>query len=136
MIRDAGQEIARPAFFGVLIIVLVYLPILTLRGVEGKIFRPMAMTVLFALAASLVIALVVMPVLSSYVFRNRVTEKETWFMKRASAAYVPVLRRALRRPLVTTAIAAVVFTASLAIVPYLGAEFIPTLDECSIVVMM
>ncbi len=66
LIREAAQEVARPTFFGVLIIVLVYVPILTLRGVEGKMFRPMAMTVLFALAASLVIALVVMPVLSSY----------------------------------------------------------------------
>ena len=70
VIREAAKEVARPTFFGVLIIVLVYVPILTLRGVEGKMFRPMAMTVLFALAASLVIAIVVMPVLSSYVFEN------------------------------------------------------------------
>ena len=85
------QEVARPTFFGVLIIVLVYVPILTLRGVEGKMFRPMAMTVLFALAASLVIAIVVMPVLSSYVFRKPVTENETWLMRMAGNAYVPVL---------------------------------------------
>lgn len=136
VIRDSAQEVARPTFFGVLIIVLVYIPILTLRGVEGKTFRPMAITVLFALAASLVIALVVMPVLSSFVFRKRVTEKETWLMRNAGAAYVPVLRRALRFPLVTAGVAALVFVASLAIVPYLGAEFIPTLDEGSIVVMM
>ena len=136
VIRGAAQEVARPIFFGVLIIVLVYVPILTLHGVEGKMFRPMAMTVLFALAASLVVALVVMPVLSSYVFRNRVTEKDTWLMRKAGAAYVPALRAALRFPLRTAGAAALVFAASLAAVPYLGAEFIPTLDEGSIVVMM
>ncbi len=136
VIRRAAQEVARATFFGVLIIVLVYVPILTLGGVEGKTFRPMAVTVLFALAASLVIALVVMPVLSSYVFRKGVTQKETWLMRKAGAAYVPVLRRVLRYPLVTAAVAALLFVASLAIVPYLGAEFIPTLDEGSIVVMM
>jgi len=136
VIRRASQEVARPTFFGVLIIVLVYLPILTLRGVEGKMFRPMAITVVFALAASLVIALVVMPVLSSYVFRNRVNERETWLMRKAAAMYAPVLRRVLRFPLVTAAVAALVFVGSLAIVPHLGAEFIPTLDEGSVVVMM
>src|SRR4029077_18321919 len=81
VIRDAAHEVARPTFFGVLIIVLVYVPILTLRGVEGKMFRPMAMTVLFALAASLIVAVVVMPVLSSYVFRKPVSEKQPWLMR-------------------------------------------------------
>ena len=136
VIRHAAQEVARPTFFGVLIIVLVYVPILTLRGVEGRMFRPMAMTVLFALGASLVIALVVMPVLSSWVFRRRVAEKETWLMRKAGQAYVPVLRRALRFPLLTAGVAALVFLTSVGVVPYLGAEFIPTLDEGSIVVMM
>jgi cobalt-zinc-cadmium resistance protein CzcA len=136
VIRCAAQEVGRPTFFGVLIILLVYVPILTLRGVEGKMFRPMAMTVVFALAASLVIAVVVMPVLSSYIFRKQVTEKQTWFMRKAEAAYVPVLRRVLRFPLPTVVVGALIFVASLAVVPYLGAEFIPTLDEGSIVVMM
>lgn len=136
VIQSAAQEVARPTFFGVLIIFLVYLPILTLRGVEGKMFRPMALTVLFALAASLVVAIVVMPVLTSYAFRKRVSEKETWLMRMAGHAYVPVLRRALGYPLVTAGVAALVFAGSLAIVPFLGAEFIPTLDEGSIVVMM
>ena len=136
VVREAAKEVARPTFFGVLIIVLVYVPILTLRGVEGKMFRPMAMTVLFALAASLVIAIVVMPVLSSYVFRKRIIENETWLMRMAGNAYVPVLRRVLRFPVLTALIAALVFAGSLTIVPHLGAEFIPTLDEGSIVVMM
>lgn len=136
VIRRAAQEVARPTFFGVLIIALVYVPILTLRGVEGKMFRPMAMTVLFALGASLVIALVVMPVLSSFVFRKQGMEKETWLMHRAGLAYGPVLRRAMRFPLATAGLAGLVFLTSLALIPRLGAEFMPTLDEGSIVVMM
>jgi cobalt-zinc-cadmium resistance protein CzcA len=136
VIRSAGQEVARPIFFAVLIIVLVYVPVLTLGGVEGKMFRPMAATVLFALAASLVIALTLMPVACWYAFRKRVVEKQTWLMKRLSALYRPSLSTATRLPLVTAGIAFVVFAASLGIAPFLGAEFIPTLDEGSIVVMM
>jgi heavy metal efflux system protein len=135
-IRIAGQEVSRPIFFGVLIIVLVYVPILTLGGVEGKMFRPMAATVLFALLASLVIALTLMPVLASYAFKRGAVEKETWLMRRFSRPYGPVLRRALRYPLVIAGFAALVFVASLGIVPFLGSEFIPNLDEGSIVVMM
>ncbi len=136
LIRSAGQEVARPIFFGVLIIVLVYVPILTLGGVEGKMFRPMAFTVLFAVLASLIVALTLMPVLASFAFRKKLSEKETWLMRKASAGYMPVLRRAVRRPLVTAALAALLFAGSLFLVPFLGAEFIPTLDEGSIVVMM
>lgn len=135
-IRDAGGEVSRPIFFGVLIIVLVYVPILTLGGVEGKMFKPMAATVLFALAASLIIALTLMPVLASYAFRKKHVEKETWLMRRASRLYAPFLGRALRFPLVTAGVAVALFVVSLFIAPFLGAEFIPTLDEGSIVIMM
>lgn len=136
VIRDAGQEVSRPIFFGVLIIVLVYVPILTLGGVEGKMFKPMAATVLFALVASLVIALTLMPVLASYAFRKYHKENETWLMRRASRGYSPVLKRALRFPFITAGIAVALFAVSLFIAPFLGAEFIPTLDEGSIVIMM
>jgi cobalt-zinc-cadmium resistance protein CzcA len=135
-VRTAAQEVARPIFFGVSIIFLVYVPILSLSGVEGRMFQPMAITVLFALGASLVIALALMPVLSWLAFRKRAAEKETWLMRRLSAAYRPLLGRALRFPLATAATAALVFALSLGIVPFLGAEFIPTLDEGSILVMM
>lgn len=136
VIRSAGQEVARPIFFAVLIIVLVYVPVLTLGGVEGKMFRPMAATVLFALAASLIIALTLMPVACWYAFRKGVTEKHTWVMKRLSAVYAPALRGAIRFPLVTAGLALLVLAASLGVAPFMGAEFIPTLDEGSIVVMM
>ena len=135
-ILAASQEVARPIFFGVAIIFLVYVPILSLGGVEGKMFRPMAATVLFALSASLVLALTLMPVMASFAFRKRVTEKHTLLMRTLDRGYRPLLRNALRHPLLTAGVAAVVFVGSLAFVPFLGAEFIPTLDEGSILVMM
>jgi len=139
VILDAGQEVARPIFFGVTIIMLVYVPILTLGGIEGKMFTPMAATVLFALAASLVIAMVLMPVLSWYAFRNirRPTgERDTWLMRKLHAAYVPSLQRAMRFPGVTAGLAVVLFAVSLGVMPFLGAEFLPDLDEGSLVIMM
>jgi len=139
VIRSAGEEVARPVFFGVLIIILVYVPILTLGGVEGKMFKPMAATVLFALAASLVIALILAPVLTLLVFRERREakgESETWVMRRLHSLYRPALERVLRFPKATFAIAIVVFATSLGAIPFLGAEFIPRLDEGSIIVEM
>jgi cobalt-zinc-cadmium resistance protein CzcA len=99
-------------------------------------FKPMAATVLFALAASLIIALTLMPVLSWYAFRRSGKEHDTWFMRQIRRAYVPLLRRTLRFPRLTAAVALLAFAASLAAAPFMGTEFIPQLDEGSIVVMM
>ncbi len=135
-IRAAAQEVARPIFFAVTIIVLVYVPILTLGGVEGKMFRPMAATVLFALTGSLILALTLMPVLSWFAFRKGVKEKETWFMRRMHAFYEPLLAKSLHHPLIISGIAVGVFGLSVLAATRLGAEFIPQLDEGSILVMM
>ncbi|MCC7240874.1 MAG: efflux RND transporter permease subunit [Acidobacteria bacterium] len=129
VIRDAGREVARPVFFAVLIIIIVYLPILTLEGVEGKMFRPMALTVVFALVGSLVLALTLMPVLASLGFKPTVEEHEPRLIHWLKARYRPWLQRTVARPLFTGAIAAAVFVASLGLVPFMGAEFIPKLDE-------
>jgi heavy metal efflux system protein len=136
VIRSAGQEVAKPVFFGVLIIIIVYVPILTLGGIEGKMFKPMAATVVFALTASLLIALTLMPVLSWYAFRRTVEERDTWFMGRMRAVYVPLLQRSLCFPKIITAAALLIFLASISAIPFMGAEFIPQLDEGSIVVML
>jgi len=135
-ILNAAQEVAKPIFFGVAIIFLVYVPILTLSGVEGKLFKPMAITVLFALFASLLIALTLMPVLSWYFLRKQGAEKPTWFMRKIDAFYSPLLRRVLARPGLTVTIAVALFAASLIGIPFLGAEFIPSLDEGSLLVQM
>lgn len=130
-VREAAHQVARPVVFAVGIIIVVYLPILALRGIEGKMFRPMAMTVVLALTASLVCALTLMPVLSS-LFLKRVSEKEPFLFRWAKRLYVPLLDRAMVRRKVTVGVAVLVFVASLALTPFLGAEFIPSLDEGAI----
>ncbi|MGH9338929.1 MAG: efflux RND transporter permease subunit [Acidobacteriota bacterium] len=132
VIRKAAREVARPVTFAVGIIIIVYLPILTLRGVEGKMFRPMALTVIFALVGSLILALTLMPVLASFVFRGKQKEQDTWLIRKAKRIYTPALNRTIRFPKLTLAIAVLVFASSLVLVPFMGAEFIPRLDEGAI----
>ena len=128
-VRHSAREVANPMFFGVLIITVVYVPILALTGIEGKMFRPMALTVIFALAGSLLLALTLMPVLCSFFMRGRVKEEDNWLVRGFKAVYSPLLTLALRfRGLVVTA-AIVLFGSSLFVFSRLGAEFIPQLDE-------
>ncbi|MFZ5479473.1 MAG: efflux RND transporter permease subunit [Myxococcota bacterium] len=128
VILAAAREVARPVAFAVGIIILVYVPILTLTGIEGKMFRPMALTVVFALVGSLVFALVLMPVLGSMLLRHA-EERETRIMEVTHRRYRPLLEAAMRRRGLVGGLAAVAFLASLALVPFLGAEFVPKLDE-------
>jgi len=130
-IRAAAHQVARPVVFAVGIIIIVYLPILALRGVEGKMFRPMALTVVFALTASLACALTLMPVLAS-LFLKKVSEKEPFLFRWVRRIYVPLLDRAMGRRRVTVGIALALFAVSLVVAPFLGAEFIPRLDEGAI----
>jgi cobalt-zinc-cadmium resistance protein CzcA len=131
-VREAAIEVGRPVAFAVAIIMLVYVPIFSLRGVEGKMFQPMALTVVFALAVSLVLALTWVPALCTFVFKNGVVEHETWLLRRIRAWYVPRLERSLSRPKRTLALAGGVFALSLGVVPFLGTEFVPTLEEGAI----
>ncbi|MEW5993099.1 MAG: CusA/CzcA family heavy metal efflux RND transporter [Candidatus Zixiibacteriota bacterium] len=131
-ILEAGREVARPVFFAVSIIIIVYLPILTLEGVEGKMFRPMAMTVIFALCAALVLSLTLMPVLASIFFRHGVKEHETWIIRMVKRVYLPLLTKAVAHPRVTISIATAVFLSGVLAALSMGAEFIPRLDEGAI----
>ena len=133
-ILDAGREVAKPIVFAVGIIIIVYLPILTLEGVEGKMFRPMALTVIFALVGSLILSLTLMPVLASWAFRKGLREKETALLRWAKRAYRPLLESAVDRPHAVVLAALLVFALSLTLVPWLGAEFVPRLGEGSIAV--
>jgi cobalt-zinc-cadmium resistance protein CzcA len=127
-VRAAAHEVARPVVFAVGIIMIVYIPILGLRGVEGKMFAPMALTVVCALAGSLACALTLMPVLAS-VFLQKVSETEPFLFRLAQRLYLPALGATMSHPKRTIGAAVVVFAASLTVVPFLGAEFIPRLDE-------
>jgi len=131
-VHEAALEVGRPVAFAVVIIIIVYVPVLSLRGVEGKMFQPMALTVVFALATSLVLALTWVPALCTFVFRKGVVEHDTWLLRKLRAWYVPLLDRSLARPKRTFALAAGIFAMSVAVVPFLGAEFVPTLEEGAI----
>ena len=131
-VRRAVFEVARPVTFAVGIIIIVYLPILSLEGIEGKMFRPMALTVIFALAASLVLALTYVPAAATVVFRKGAPEKQTWLVRGAARLYTPILGLTLRHPKVTAMAAVGALVATVGVVPRLGGEFIPKLDEGSI----
>jgi Cu/Ag efflux pump CusA len=128
-ILEAGREVIRPIFFAVSIIIIVCIPILTLQGVEGKMFRPMAFTVIFALTAALVLSLTLMPGLASFFLGGRVRERDTLALRLVKRGYGPVLRRAIAYPHLTAGMAVAVFVISLLLVPFQGAEFIPRLDD-------
>ena len=134
LVLSSSTEVRRATMFGELIITVAYLPILTLEGVEGKMFRPMAITVVFALAAALILSITVVPVLASFFLRNVVGEKETWIVRTAKRLYLPVLRGVLQRPILPVAIAVLGFLVSLGVALRMGAEFIPRLDEGAIAI--
>lgn len=129
VVLRASREVLGPVVFGMAIIAIVYLPILSLTGIEGKMFRPMALTVLMALAGSFVLTMTLIPVLASMFLPRNVSEEESFIVARARRVYEPLLGRAIARPLLTAAIAGVSVVLSLAIAPFLGAEFVPRLDE-------
>lgn len=132
LVREATVEVARPVAFAVGIIIIVYVPILTLTGVEGKMFRPMALTVMFALVGSLILALTLIPVLASVFIKSPPKHHETWLVRRLKAAYEPVLDHALRHRARTVAAAAGLFAVGVLVAGTRGAEFIPKLDEGAI----
>ena len=136
-IRAASQEVARPILFGVAIIIAVYLPIFTLQGMEGRMFRPMAITVCSALLGSLILALTAVPTLSSYFLRPKRADRQNF-----SDRWFGALRRAYARSLDTaTARRGILLTLALLMVgaaivslKYIGTEFMPKLDEGSILI--
>jgi cobalt-zinc-cadmium resistance protein CzcA len=136
VVLQASRQVGRPMFFGVAIIAIVYLPILALTGIEGKMFHPMALTVMLALGGALVLALTLMPALCSVLLRGRVAEADNRFVRAAKRAYAPVLRGALRMRALVALVATLLFAGSLWVFTRLGAEFVPTLDEGSITAML
>jgi cobalt-zinc-cadmium resistance protein CzcA len=135
VVRDAAVEVRKPTMFGELIIMIVYLPILTLEGIEGKLFRPMALTVIFALLGSMFLSLTLMPVLASLVLPRRIEEREPLLMRAIKWIYVPALHVAMHhKTLVVGFAACVLFVAFAMIAPNLGSEFVPRLSEGAIAV--
>jgi cobalt-zinc-cadmium resistance protein CzcA len=134
-IRDAAVEVRKPTLFGELIIMIVYLPILTLEGVEGKLFRPMALTVIFALFGSMVLSMTLMPVLASFLLPKRIEHREPLLMRLAHAVHSPILRLAMNHKASVIGFAMCVLVLAFGfIAPRLGSEFVPKLSEGAIVI--
>jgi cobalt-zinc-cadmium resistance protein CzcA len=137
IVRDAAVEVRKPTLFGELIIMIVYLPILALEGVEGKMFRPMALTVIFALVGSAIVSMTLMPVLASMALRRPAAGRvhhEPRVVLWLKARYRPVLEWALGHVKVVLGAAAAVVLVAAALTTRLGSEFIPRLNEGTIVI--
>jgi cobalt-zinc-cadmium resistance protein CzcA len=127
--RSATREVLRPSVFGIAIILIVYLPILTLTGVEGKMFQPMALTVSAALLSALVLSITFVPAAVAVFVSGRVRERENWLMTIAHKAYRPTLGLALRTRYVVVFVALLLVVGAGLLASRLGSEFLPTLDE-------
>lgn len=128
-VAEACTEVGRPIIFGIGIIIIVYLPILTLEGVEGKLFRPMAITVVFALLGSLLLTFTVTPVLTSLLLRHKLSKKENVFIHKATQYYGPALDWCFRNRSLVLSLSAAFVVIALGVSMFLGSEFIPRLDE-------
>ena len=131
-VRASAAEMVRPSLYGQAIILLVYVPLLSFTGVEGKMFEPMALTVILALGAAFVLSLTVVPAVLAIVLTGRVQERENRLVTALKATYRPLLRTAIACPLPVIGVAVALFAAALFGLTRLGQEFIPSLDEKNI----
>jgi len=129
IIRDAAAEVDRPLFYAVAVIVVSFLPIYVLSGASGTLFRPMADTMIFALVGSLIVTLVLLPVLCSWFMRKGVQDKRNAAYEAIKSVYIKGLDFCLARPWSTTFAATILLASSLLLIPLIGAEFMPQLDE-------
>lgn len=134
VVRDAAIEVRKPTLFGELIIAIVYLPVLALEGIEGKMFRPMALTVIFALAGSMVLSMTLMPVLASYALKKGARTNENWMVRWLQRRYRPMLGWALEKRKLVLLVAGLVVANAALLATRLGSEFLPRLQEQAIVV--
>ncbi|MCU0914374.1 MAG: CusA/CzcA family heavy metal efflux RND transporter [Planctomycetes bacterium] len=132
-IRSAALEVRKPTMFGELIIMIVFLPVLTLEGIEGKLFRPMALTMIFALVGSLVLSLTLMPVLASLLLPRTLREREPLLVRVAKRIYAPILDLTLRLRAVVLLVALALVAGGAFLALQMGGEFLPRLGEGAIV---
>ncbi|VAW54583.1 Cobalt-zinc-cadmium resistance protein CzcA; Cation efflux system protein CusA [hydrothermal vent metagenome] len=128
-IQQAAKEVARPVFFAVMIVTIVFAPLFALEGVEGKMFQPMAISILLAMFASLIVALLVIPALATYLFRTGVIEKTSPVLRPIEKQYRIRLKQAMANKRVVVISSILLFFSAIALVPFLGTEFVPELEE-------
>ncbi|WP_319244915.1 CusA/CzcA family heavy metal efflux RND transporter [uncultured Propionivibrio sp.] len=131
LILEAAREVVNPIAFAILIIIVVFLPLFSLTGLEGKLFKPMALTIAFAMVGSLVLTLTLVPVLSALILKAK-EEKDTFILRHAKRLYLPLLDWALDRKKKVIGTAIGLLVVALAVFPFLGKEFMPTMQEGTI----
>jgi len=132
---EAVREVARPIMFAILIIVVVFLPLFTLQAMEGKMFKPLALTICFALIGSLVVSLTIVPVLGSLVIRRSASQsRENLLIRLIHRVYTPILSLAMRGRWITIAVAGALMVGAFSVLPRIGTEFLPPLDEGAIAI--
>jgi cobalt-zinc-cadmium resistance protein CzcA len=134
VVLEAGKEVGRPIVFGISIIIVVFLPLFTLQGFEGKMFAPMAYTISFALLGSLILSLTFVPVMCTYLLKGRISEKDNILLSLIKKLYLPVLNVSLKYRAIVIASAVALLIFSLVLFPFIGTEFLPQLDEGAIAV--
>jgi cobalt-zinc-cadmium resistance protein CzcA len=131
LILEAAREVMNPIAFAILIIIVVFMPLFSLTGLEGKLFKPMAFTITFAMAGSLLLSMTLVPVLAALILKPK-EEKDTFVVRWAKKSYLPLLDWALERKKLVIAVALALLVGSLALFPFLGKEFMPQLQEGTI----
>ncbi len=131
-LQEAGKEVARPIFFAASIILVVFMPLFTFEGVEAKLFQPMAVSIMLAIVAAVLVALVIVPALASYLFYRGVRVRESFVLKPLDDLYRRSLSWALRHTRIVVGGALLLLVAALALLPRLGTEFVPELEEGTI----
>jgi cobalt-zinc-cadmium resistance protein CzcA len=134
VVKDAALEVRKPTMFGELIIMAVFIPILVLEGVEGRLFRPMALTMIFALSASMILSLTLIPVLSSYLLPKKISPHSDFTGRMLKRIYQPLLSRALKAKWVVVGMVVILLSGSGLLASKIGWEFIPKLSEMSLVI--
>ncbi|MGJ8620721.1 MAG: efflux RND transporter permease subunit [Methylophilaceae bacterium] len=133
IILNAMREVSLPVASGVVIIITVFFPLLTLQGLEGKLFSPVAMTIIFALAGSLVLSLTVIPVIASFLIKDQ-HEEDPWLVRKLSAIYAPALRKAMQHPNKLLTGAGVLLVLTVIAYLFIGKTFMPIMDEGDIII--
>lgn len=132
---EAAKEVAAPIFFSITIIIVTFLPVFTMTGVEGRMYTPMAWTKTFAMTGSLILAFTLVPVLCTLLLRGKIKEEDTWIVRKMHQLYTPLLKKVLEYRKTTIVAALIVMIAGFSLLPLIGTEFMPALDEGTFLVM-
>jgi len=131
-LKEAGKEVARPVFFAASIILVVFMPLFSFEGVEAKLFQPMAISIILAVISAILVALFVVPALATFMFKNGVKERESFVLKPLNKLYRKGLQAAMKHTKIVIAAAVILLVAAGSLVPQIGTEFVPELEEGTI----